>query len=142
MESTVVRVLIVDDHTMARQIVFNVLHGLNVKEIKMAGNGVEAREALYAAYDAGTPFDVVFLDWNMPELEGIDVLKHFRLHPEFAKTAFIMLTAAGEQSDVLNAAKSGATSYIVKPASKEVIAKKFHDAVEWVRKQKSGKYNR
>ena len=136
----VTKVLIVDDHALARQIVINALQELNITLVETATNGTEARDALYAAYDAGRPFDVVFLDWDMPEIEGIDVLKHFRLHPEFNKTAFIMLTAASDQSEVLQAAKSGATSYIVKPASKEVIAKKFNEAVEWTRKQKI-KYN-
>jgi len=131
------KVLIVDDHVMARQVVFNVMQELKVETVMTAANGQEARDIIYAAYDAGKPFDIVFLDWNMPGVEGIDVLKHFRTHPEFAHTAFIMLTAASEQSEVLLAAKSGTTSYIVKPASKEVISKKFMEAVEWVRKQRA-----
>jgi two-component system chemotaxis response regulator CheY len=131
------KVLIVDDHIMARQIVFNALQTLNVGTVDMAANGSEAREALYTAYDSGYPFDVVFLDWDMPEVEGIDILKHFRTHPEFANTAFIMLTAAAEQAEVLLAAKSGATAYIAKPASKETISKKFLEAIEWIKKQKA-----
>ncbi len=110
---------------MARQIVYNIMLELERREnIVTVENGTQARDAIYAAYDEGKPFDVVFLDWDMPEIEGIDVLKHFRMHPEFSTTAFIMLTAAGEHAEVLNAAKSGATSYIVKPASKAVITKK------------------
>jgi two-component system, chemotaxis family, chemotaxis protein CheY len=135
------KVLIVDDHSMARQIVFGVIQSMGVTQIETAEDGAEAREKLYAAYDAGRPFDIVFLDWNMPEVEGIDVLKHFRTHPEFALTAFIMLTAQGEQGEVLHAAKSGATSYIVKPASKETISKKFLETIEWVKKQKAKSSN-
>jgi CheY-like chemotaxis protein len=131
------KVLIVDDHVMARQIVFNVMQSLNIKTVEVAADGKEARDAIYAAYDAGRPFDVVFLDWNIPSIEGVDVLRHFRKHPEFATTAFIMLTAAAEQAEVLHAAKSGATSYIVKPAPKEVIEKKFLEAIEWIKKQKA-----
>ncbi len=129
------KVLIVDDHLMARQLVHNVMKEIGVQQIVMAADGREAREALYAAYDAGQPFDIVFLDWNMPDVEGIDVLKHFRTHPEFAITAFIMLTAESGQGEVLHAAKSGATSYIVKPASREVIIKKFNETVAWGQKQ-------
>jgi two-component system, chemotaxis family, chemotaxis protein CheY len=128
------KVLIVDDHIMARQLVYNVMQDLRVQRVEMAADGREARNLLYAAFDKGDPFDIVFLDWNMPNIEGIDVLKHFRIHPEFSKTAFIMLTAEGEQSEVLQAVKSGATAYIVKPASKEVIAKKFYEAIEWKKK--------
>jgi two-component system chemotaxis response regulator CheY len=136
-EPLLYKVLIADDHAMARQIVFNVMQELRVTEIRMASNGKEARDALYSAQDSGHPFDIVFLDWNMPLVEGIDILTHFRADPGYAYTAFIMLTAQGEQHEVLKAAKSGATSYIVKPASKEIISKKFFEAIEWIKKKKS-----
>ena len=131
------KVLVVDDHVMARQIILGVIQGLGIHQIEMAANGSEARDMIYAAYDAGRPFDVVFLDWNLPDIIGIDVLKHFRTHPEFSATGFIMVTAKSEQDEVLMAAKAGATTYIVKPASKEVITKKFLETVEWVKKQKA-----
>jgi two-component system chemotaxis response regulator CheY len=135
-ESLPYKVLIVDDHAMARQIVYIAMQELNVAQIEMAANGKEARDALYKAYDIGVPFDVVFLDWDMPVIEGIDVLKHFRTHPEFANTIFIMITAAAEQKEVLEAVKSGANGYIVKPVSKESVSKKFLELMEKIKAQK------
>ncbi len=44
------------------------------------------------AYDANQPYDVVFLDWNMPTISGLEVLSYFRAKPEYAQTAFVMLT--------------------------------------------------
>jgi two-component system chemotaxis response regulator CheY len=130
------KVLIVDDHFLPQQIVANVVRGLKVATMEMASNGEEARLAMYKALDMGRPFDIVFLDWDMPAIEGIDILKHFRAHPKFNKTAFIMLTAEAEQANVLEAVKAGATSYITKPASKETIQRKFLEAIEWVKKQR------
>jgi two-component system chemotaxis response regulator CheY len=67
-------------------------------------------------------------------VEGIDLLRHFRTQPQFSRTAFIMLTAASEQGEVLQAIKAGATAYLVKPVSKATVSKKFLETVEWLKK--------
>ena len=82
------KILIVDDHFTARQIVSDVMREQNIARVHMASDGVEAREAIYQAHEHGTPFDIVFLDWNMPQVEGIEVLRHFRTQPQFNRTAF------------------------------------------------------
>ncbi len=130
------RVLIVDDHFLARQIVGDVMREHNVQEVRTAADGREARDMIAAAQKMGQPYDIVFLDWNMPLIEGIDLLRHFRAQPAFNKTAFIMLTAASEKGEVMQAVKAGATAYIAKPVSKASIGKKFLEVVEWVRKQR------
>lgn len=130
------KVLIVDDHFAARQLVANVMREHDVTNVKMAADGRQAEDAINAAYDIGRPFDIVFLDWNMPHREGIDVLKYCRAQPRFNSTAFIMVTAAAQKSEVLQAAKAGATSYIIKPVSPAGIAKKFLEVVEWVKRNR------
>ena len=130
-----IKVLIVDDHFLPRQIVADVMRKHKVRNVAFASDGIEARDTIIDAYERKMPFDVVFLDWNMPGLTGIDILKHFRSHPAFARTAFIMLTAETSQADVLDAVKSGATAYIAKPVSKDTISKKFLDVVQWINRQ-------
>lgn len=130
------KVLIVDDHFLTRQVVADVMRELEVTNIKMVDNGVAARDALLEAQTLGEPFDVVYLDHNMPHLEGIELLKQFRARPEFKLTAFIMLTSASEQNTVLTAAKVGANGYLIKPVTKMAIAKKLNEVAGWLEKQK------
>jgi two-component system chemotaxis response regulator CheY len=130
---TYLKVLVVDDHFSARQIVINVLRQNGVTNIETASNGAEAKDMIYGAHHARVPFHIVFLDWNMPVMSGFEVLQHFREQPAYALTAFIMLTAEAEQAEVLKAVKAGATTYIVKPVSQLNIEKKFFEVVEWVK---------
>jgi CheY-like chemotaxis protein len=131
------KVLVADDHFMARQIVGSILQKHNVFDITMVSNGEEAITAITTAHAAKTPFHIVFLDWDMPGTSGFDVMTHFRKQKKFASTAFIMLTAVSQQSDVLNAIKAGATSYIVKPVSRSRIEEKFLEICDWVRKNEA-----
>ena len=77
------------------------------------------------ARGAVQPYDIVFLDWNMPTISGLEVLSYFHTKPEYADTAFVMLTAESEQQNIMKAIKAGATSYIVKPVSPADLGKKF-----------------
>lgn len=127
------KILIVDDHFLARQIVTNVLRDHAITSADAATDGREAVEMICNAFEMGTPYDIVFLDWNMPGMEGIDVLTHFRADRRFNKTAFIMLTAAADQSEVMRAIKAGATAYIVKPVAHTTVSKKLHEVMEWLK---------
>ena len=131
------KVLVVDDHFMARQIVGNVLQKCNVTDLKMVADGSEAIAAITTAHEARTPFHIVFLDWEMPGVSGLEVLNYFRSRREYNATAFVMLTALAQQADVMQAVRAGATSYITKPVSRSRIEEKFADICEWVRKQEA-----
>lgn len=131
------KVLVADDHFMARQMVANVLQQRNVKEITLVSSGEEAISAIIAAREAKSPFHIVFLDWDMPGVSGFDVLSYFRARKDYAATAFVMLTAVSRQAEVLQAVKAGATSYIVKPVSRSRIDDKFAEICDWVRKQEA-----
>lgn len=130
------RVLVVDDHHLTRQVVADVMRELNIKNIKLVGDGTAARESLLEAQAAGEPFDVVYLDHKLPYLEGLELLKQFRARPEFNTTAFIMLTSESDQSTVLIAAKTGANGYLIKPVTKQAIGKKLTEVVAWIEKKK------
>lgn len=130
------KVLVVDDHFIARQIVTDVMRDMDITNVVAVGDGQSARDALLAAHASGEPFDIVYLDRNLPHLEGMEVLQQFRARPEFNNTAFIMLTSMSEQSDVLKAIKAGATSYLVKPVTKQAIGKKLAEAAAWLEQKK------
>ncbi len=121
---TDIKILLVDDFEMIRQVLRQILTELGFTNIVEAENGFEAMEKLIAAHISKESFDLVFCDWNMPELTGIEVLKALRETPEFVKLPFIMVTAECDQHAVIRALKTGATDYIVKPIAPDILARK------------------
>lgn len=89
------KVLIVDDH--AHKFVRMALADSKVINVQTAADGDEAIDLVQKAYDARQPYDIVFLDSNMPTISGQEVLSYFRANPEYANSAFVMLTAESEQ---------------------------------------------
>lgn len=107
------KILVVDDAEFLRVRIAKMLSG-DGHEIIEAENGQKA----ISAYQASRP-DVVLLDITMPEMDGIAALKEIRsLDP---KAKVIMLTALGQESVVLEAIKSGARDFVVKPFERERV---------------------
>jgi two-component system chemotaxis response regulator CheY len=69
---------------------------------------------------------LVFLDWNMPEMDGIDLLKKVRSMPDYRKLPIIMITSESAKFNVIKALQSGATDYIVKPFRDRVFMEKLN----------------
>ncbi len=130
------RVLIADDHFLVRQFVRNTLHEAKITNVQTAADGNEAVDMVQSAKTAGQPYDIVFLDWNMPTMSGLEVLSYFRSRPEYADTAFVMLTAESEQQNIMKAIKAGATSYIIKPVSPTDLSKKLFEIYEWIKRKR------
>lgn len=128
-------VLVVDDHMMVRTLVEQGLKALGGCKIVHAIDGVDALEKINKAHDVGIDFHIVFLDWHMPNVSGLEVLEKCRSDGKFSKTAFVMLTAEREEVKVLEALQKGATSYIVKPFSTEVLNKNMQKILEWLNSQ-------
>ncbi len=103
----VARVLVVDDAAFMRMRLSNLLRQAG-HEVLEASNGFQALEV----YGAEKP-DLVFMDITMPEMDGIEALKRLRALDGEARV--VMCTALGQQSMVIEAVKSGAKDFIVKP---------------------------
>lgn len=125
------RILVVDDHMLMRSLVSQSLEACGAKNIQLASNGLAALDLIEENL-----FDVVFLDWNMPEMEGIDVLKRCRTNNRYANMAIVMLTAEQTEKNVLKAIELGATSYIVKPVSKNSLTRNMNKILGWLEKRK------
>lgn len=129
------KVLVVDDHMMMRTMIKQHLQAIGFKEVETANDGQEALNNLKHAQSIGMPYNIVFLDWHMPNVEGYDVLKACRADKAYNKTAFIMLTAEQEEKNVLKAIQAGSTSYLIKPVAKEAIEKNLVKVFDWLEKQ-------
>jgi len=130
------RVLVADDHFLVRQFVRNTLQDAKITNIQTAADGNEAIDYVQKAMAEGQPYDIVFLDWNMPTVSGLEVLNYFRARPEYVNAAFVMLTAESEQQNIMKAIKAGATSYIIKPVSPGDLGKKLYEIHEWIKRKR------
>ena len=93
--------------------------GFSVSE---AGNGKEA----LAVVDADScPFDMVMADWNMPEMNGLELLTELRRRPELSSLRIVMVTTEAELGHMSRALEAGANEYIMKPFTKEIVLEKL-----------------
>jgi DNA-binding NarL/FixJ family response regulator len=114
----VTRVMVVDDHPMWRAGVARDLAEADYEVVAAVGDGAQAVRVAAAVRP-----DVVVLDLQLPDLSGVDVIRG--LLTEAPGTRVLVLSASGEQSDVLEAVKAGATGYLIKSAQRD----EFLDAV-------------
>ncbi len=124
------KVLIVDDFQLIRKIIRDSLAEIEFHEVVEAANGEEAMSILKQEYQNSSPVGLMFLDWNMPGKNGMDVLKFCRSSEEFKNLPIMMVTAEGEKRQVLSAFTEGATDYIVKPCSKDIVQQKILNLIE------------
>jgi two-component system chemotaxis response regulator CheY len=116
-------ILIVDDSRIMRNIVRNIFSQFKIPSHYLeASNGRQAMQLLQR-----NKVDLILLDWNMPEISGIDFLKKVRALPEYSreKLPIIMVTSEAARYNVVEALKSGATDYIIKPINERVFAAKI-----------------
>lgn len=109
------RILYIDDYETVRILFNKYLSDLGIDDIAEAEHGRSALEKLKEAVAAGKPFDLVFCDWNMPVMNGLELLNFLRKDPKFAKLPFVMVTSNSDESEVVEAMRAGVSEYLVKP---------------------------
>jgi two-component system chemotaxis response regulator CheY len=122
MADTAKRILVVDDSSTMRRILRATLNRVGYMDITEAGNGVEA-----FAKACEQTFDCVLTDWNMPEMDGLELTVRLRQKPEYKNVPIVMVTTEGGKQDVLEALTKGTTSYIVKPFTPEILKQKMDE---------------
>jgi two-component system chemotaxis response regulator CheY len=90
-------------------------------EVLEAGNGREGLECL-RKFGA---VDLALVDWNMPEMNGLDFLREVRKEPTYGGMMMMMVTTETEMEKVMEALRMGASEYVMKPFTKEVILEKL-----------------
>jgi len=113
--------LVVDDFSTMRRIVRNLLKELGYTNVDEAEDGVVALQKLRA----GGNFQFVVTDWNMPNMTGIELLKIIRSDPTLKHLPVLMITAEAKKENIIEAAQSGASGYIVKPFTAGTLEEKL-----------------
>ncbi len=115
-----IKILIVDDFSTMRRITKNILRQLGFENTEEAEDGIQAFMKLKTE-----GFGFVISDWNMPNKDGLELLKSVRADPQLKDIPFLMVTAEAEKDKVIEAIKAGVNNYIVKPYTAEVLKEKM-----------------
>jgi two-component system chemotaxis response regulator CheY len=115
------KALVVDDSRAVRMILGKTLKELGF-EVREAANGREALEVIEVEKTAVT---LVLADWNMPEIDGLELLKRLRQKPELSSLVIVMVTTETELSQMTAALEAGANEYIMKPFTRDILVEKL-----------------
>ena len=115
------KLLVVDDSSTMRRIIKNTLQRLGYEDILEAEHGLQAWEIM----DSVEGIKVLITDWNMPEMNGLDLVKKVRADGRFVDIPIIMVTTEGGKAEVITALKAGVNNYIVKPFTPQVLKEKL-----------------
>lgn len=112
--------LVVDDSPTMRRIVVNSLHSFGYENVVEAENGKDALLKLQ-----GEPVEFVITDWNMPEMNGLDLTKAIRSNPNYSTLPILMVTTRGLKQDIIEALQAKVNNYVVKPFTPQVLKEKI-----------------
>lgn len=114
------KVLVVDDFATMRRIITGFLKELGFSNIQEADDGKTALPMLQA-----NKFDLLISDWNMPGMNGLDLLKAVRADAKLAKLPVLLVTAEAKKDQIVEAAKAGVNGYVVKPFTANTLLEKL-----------------
>jgi len=114
------KILVVDDFPTMRRIIRSLLKELGFNNVDEAEDGQEGLAKL-----SGGGFEFVVSDWNMPNLNGLDMLKDIRANDATKSLPVLMVTAEAKKENIVAAAQAGANGYIVKPFTAATLEEKL-----------------
>ena len=115
-----ITIMIVDDFTMIRRVIKKVLKEIGFTNIIEADDGTSALEEIKK-----NKIDLILSDWDMPNMDGLELLKAIRDSEGYKDVPFIMVTSEGQKHHVIEAVQEKVSSYIVKPFNPEELKDKM-----------------
>jgi len=119
------KILIVDDFSTMRRIIKNLLRDLGFNNTHEADDGNTALPMLKSG-----GFDFLITDWNMPGMQGIDLLRAVRSDPNLSSLPVLLVTAEARRDQIVLAAEAGVNGYIVKPFTAQTLKEKIDKIFE------------
>ena len=117
------KILVADDSSTMRRIIKNTLNRIGYDDILEGNDGVEAWDLI----DSNPDCDIVLTDWNMPNMNGLQLVQKIRADERFQEIPIVMITTEGGKTEVVTALKAGVNNYIVKPFTPQVLKQKLED---------------
>lgn len=118
-------ILVVDDFPTMRRILRSLLKELGFNNIEEAEDGSSALIKLNSG-----DFDFVISDWNMPNMDGLEMLKQIRADERLKQLPVLLVTAEARKENIIAAAQAGASGYVVKPFSAATLEAKLNKIFE------------
>ena len=115
-----VKAVVVDDQLTMRTLVRSALQQIGLTDIREFPKAAEALGILKVQ-----PAHIIFSDFNMPEMDGLEFLRSVRADPQMKATGFVLLTGRADADLVKRAAQFGANNYLVKPFTVAVLKQKL-----------------
>ena len=119
------KILVVDDFSTMRRIIKNLLKDLGFTNVQEADDGCTALPMLQQG-----DFDFVVTDWNMPGMQGIDLLRNIRADDNLKEIPVLMVTAEAKKEQIVAAAQAGVNGYVVKPFTAATLKEKLDKIFE------------
>lgn len=119
------KILIVDDFSTMRRIIKNLLRDLGFTNTAEADDGTTALPMLQSG-----SFDFLVTDWNMPGMNGIELLRAVRADDRLKHLPVLMVTAEAKRDQIIEAAQAGVNGYVVKPFTAQGLKEKIEKVFE------------
>ena len=121
-------VLVVDDNATNRRILVAMLKNWSMRPQSVA-SGADALATLDRAEHAGSPFQLVLSDVNMPQMDGFTLFESTRSNPQYQNIPFILLTSAARPGDVAHCREIGVAAHLIKPVKQSLLMNAIVNAV-------------
>lgn len=118
------RAMVIDDSKAIRLILSRTLTDLGY-EVSQASNGAEALRSLERGRVAAEGYSLILVDWNMPEMNGLEFVKRVRANDKYSGVKLMMVTTETQPEQMIAAIEAGANEYVMKPFTREVIEDKL-----------------
>jgi two-component system, chemotaxis family, chemotaxis protein CheY len=115
------RALVIDDSRTVRAIIGKILREIGI-EVLEARTGLEALEQMKRNPDV----ELMLVDWNMPEMNGFDLIRAIRAERAYDRVRILMVTSEAQGEKVTQALSAGANEYLMKPFNKDVLVAKLN----------------
>lgn len=119
-----IKILVVDDMTSMRNVTKSILMVAEYTNVAQATDGVKALELL-----EDETFDLIICDWEMPNMDGLELLIEIKKDEKLKDIPFLMLTSNTEKAKVNVAIKAGANDYVIKPIQPSALLEKINNCL-------------
>jgi len=116
------KILVVDDSSTMRRILMNTVQKAGYSEVNEAEDGKDALAKIMAE-----KYDLLMTDWNMPNMNGLELIEAVRADNKIKDLPILMVTTRNVKDDIVNAIKAGANGYIIKPFDIKTLNKKINE---------------
>lgn len=125
MKTESILAIVIDDMVASRALMIELLRKINILNVRESDSGERGLNLIRELIKEKQKPTLIFLDWHMPGMSGMEVLKHLKSDPDTREIPVIMVSAEEQSASILQAIEEGAANYIVKPITEQLLTEKL-----------------